>query len=127
MFTPPTQTIGPIPAHSKICLNHNTRAERTLCLSLKRAPQIHVIHSVTHPQFPADLYSSEISCPRTLRHADGEEWDLNRQPSCWRTTTLPLGPTPLIRMIEKSKATGPNIETYRPSLLLSEQDTQTHC
>ena len=31
-----------------------------------------------------------VSCPRTLRHADGEDWRLNHQLSGWRTTTPPL-------------------------------------
>ena len=32
------------------------------------------------------------SCPRTLRHGEGEDWRLNHWPSGWRTTTLPPKP-----------------------------------
>ena len=30
------------------------------------------------------------SCPRTLRHADGEDWGSNCRPASWRTTALSL-------------------------------------
>ena len=44
-------------------------------------------------------FRGSVSCPRTLRHADGEDWGLNCRPSEWRTTTLPHSHTLSIRGI----------------------------
>ena len=45
-------------------------------------------------------FRGSVSCPRTIQHADGEDWGSNCLLSGWRTTTLPLSHShPLLPII----------------------------